>query len=265
MLKENLRTSFRSAPFLLVTASVAAGACGGNIVARPQAGTGGVSTVTDHTGGVTTTTSLDNPGGAAPVTSSSSVASSSSSGAPGCSGDEPVFTYGVLWPSGISCFSMDAGNTPAEETCIQSMFPVPFLSPGCTHCLAQDLDCARSYCNSPCTNDPTGKTCAQCRQTSCAGAFTQCSGRLWDFGAMTCSVAVGNPSTSLLATGLSAGDFFSADARDAYDQYVICACSNGMCPACQTDPCTSKGLASPGCASCIEQQCAKELAACQMN
>jgi hypothetical protein len=277
-----MHLSLRSALLLMFGSSVAAGACGGNVVVDPQSVSTGGATTTSTTGfgaaPTTSTTGFGNsttnsvgaggsittvgPGGGTTTSSSSSV-SSTSGGVGACTdpSDDKLFVTTPLWSIEVPCVMANLGNQTKIDACIATKTG---LGSGCLACLDADLQCAVSHCLNSCASSPTSQSCADCRLMSCAAAFVACSGRASDTGITNCSTLLGNgPGATPWKHGLDAADFTTQNAYNAYSQYDGCVCT-GACAGPCAGYCGGQ-TGSSACAVCVKQSCPANLVSCETN
>jgi hypothetical protein len=257
-----MHVSLRSTLFLFVTASVAAGACGGNVVVDQPTGAGGAGAATmgaaaaaTTSGGVTTSI--------VSVSSTSSTTTGTSSGAGACTDpmDTQILAMTVILPIAVNCSALHPTDMAGDRMCIQAGTG---LTPACSACLAQDTTCSIQFCLAACVNNPNDPGCTDCRTRFCRDSLAACSGRVREVGAQSCSSLLGGgPEGHSWVQGLVASDFATTTAFAVYQEYGACAC--GTCAQCAMDYCTGKLLAGAKCASCIMQQCGSLEAACQKN
>jgi hypothetical protein len=272
--------SLRTALVMLASASIAAGACGGNVVVDGNpAGTGGMggttaaSPTTTGFGASTTTTTFSFGVGAGTTndaTSTSVVTSTTATGTGGASTgactqgvDEKIFSGLTFFPDiEVPCVMATPGNTPATMACIQAKTG---LSNGCMACIGADLQCGVTNCLNVCATNQGSPMCTTCRRTSCEAAFIACSGQPHEPGSLTCASVLGvGPKGTLWQQGLAAADFATDAAESTYQAFGACACNGACSGACSPNYCNGQ-MASVNCVSCVFMACGAQMAKCMAN
>lgn len=271
-----MNVSLRLASLFSLGITIASGACGGNVVVDPAtSGTGGSTTTNTGLGAGTTSSSsfmdttassTTSSGTASTTSSSSGVTTSSSSSSTSSSGsseaclDDMYFAHNVFWPTAVQCAMQNAGNQAGIQMCLQGQTS---LTSGCSACIAADIECSIQSCLGPCSGDPNGNTCAQCRSAACRTAFDACAGTNAEVGSLSCSSLLGDgPTSTNWPRNLVPAYFTTVTVYKTYLGYDDCACNT--CGSCNADYCKGK-VASATCADCLQQSCGMWTKLCEAN